>query len=401
MPSGARVGSATLCWPSSMNGLAAGPSWAFLDRVQELVLAPAHVDGAGAGHRRVRPRDRAVERPVDLHRRRAGAVAAQQRVGTSRQVGHARQRLRHHVGDDESARRTRSSALDAADPAAAVSDPRHARVGVDLAAERLAVGDERVRQPFGAAPRGRPADGVPEQVQIERGDRRAGAVRRRVAVHRGAVEPGARVRSRRTGACRARRRCRAASARSRAACSGPAPPSSLTGPPSGGKPVSIVARTASKLSRNGLGELRPVPADARRRCGRGRGRGTSRRHRAAGARRPASGCTHSRPCSASGIRLHTGDADRRRIDRREGVVVEAGQRQLLGAHRPAGRVRGLQDQHLAPRLGEPDGGREPVRPGPDDDRVASRHRARAIWRIMLRSSSAPQNACWASEPAVL
>ena len=43
LPSGARVGSATLCWPSSRNGCVGGPVVGLLDRAQELVL--------GAGRR--------------------------------------------------------------------------------------------------------------------------------------------------------------------------------------------------------------------------------------------------------------------------------------------------------------------------------------------------------------
>ena len=70
--------------------------------------------------RRRRPRDRAVQRPVDLDRRRArsGSGAARRGTGRERVAGQREQRVRHDVGDDErrrrSARRRRARRRDAA-----------------------------------------------------------------------------------------------------------------------------------------------------------------------------------------------------------------------------------------------------------------------------------------------
>jgi hypothetical protein len=60
----------------------------------------------------------------------------------------------------------------------------------------------------------------------------------------------------------------------------------------------------------------------------------------------------------------------RRIDRREGVVDEAGQGQLLAAHGAAGMIGGLQDQHLPPGLSQADGRSQSVGAAADDDGVA-------------------------------
>jgi len=51
-------------------------------------------------------------------------------------------------------------------------------------------------------------------------------------------------------------------------------------------------------------------------------------------------------------------------------MQEAGQRQLLRAYRSAWLIGGLEYHRLAPCLGEPDGGGEPVRSTADDDRGA-------------------------------
>ena len=84
-------------------------------------------------------------------------------------------------------------------------------------------------------------------------------------------------------------------------------------------------------------------------------------------------------------------------------MAEAGQRQLLGPHRAAGAVGGLEHEHRTSGLGEPDRGGEPVGPGADDDRVGHSAICLASWWSMLRASSSrwPQNACWASLPAAL
>jgi len=57
------------------------------------------------------------------------------------------------------------------------------------------------------------------------------------------------------------------------------------------------------------------------------------------------------------------------MDRRADVVAEAGQRQLRGARPAADRVPRFEDEDRASRLGEGDGGGQPVRAGADDDGV--------------------------------
>ena len=63
---------------------------------------------------------------------------------------------------------------------------------------------------------------------------------------------------------------------------------------------------------------------------------------------------------------------RQRQDRRAHVVAEPGQRQLHGPRPAAGLRGGLVDADRAPGTGQRDGRGQPVRPGPDDDRVDRR-----------------------------
>src|SRR5438067_2042687 len=79
-------------------------------------------------------------------------------------------------------------------PAAALGDDLgDRRRAAHAAAELLQARDERLCQPPGAALGAGPADRVSEEVQVRRRDRTARAVRRDVAVHRRAVQPGARA----------------------------------------------------------------------------------------------------------------------------------------------------------------------------------------------------------------
>ena len=85
--------------------------------------------GAGLARLGRAPRDRAVERPVELERRRAVAVAAQRaRVARRQRVaGERGERAGHHVGDHE--RRGEPLAvreLDADDASALGGDARDA-----------------------------------------------------------------------------------------------------------------------------------------------------------------------------------------------------------------------------------------------------------------------------------
>jgi hypothetical protein len=90
------------------------------------------------------------------------------------------------------------------------------------------------------------------------------------------------------------------------------------------------------------------------------------------------------------------------IDGRERVVLEARQRELLGAYRAARPVGRLEDRDRVPGLGQADRGGEPVRAAADDHGVAA-HEAtrRASWCSSDSRSTlpSPQNECWASRPA--
>ena len=370
---------------------------------------PADVHRAGAAHVRVLPRDRAVERPVDLDRRRRRGRSVLQR-GASTRPGRSAMRRAARRGItsaiDDRGREALVGGRDAGHAARRRSARARPRAPVRISPPRRAqVGDERVGQALGAAARARPADGVAEQVQVEGGDRAAGAVRRRVAVHRGAVEPGARAavleqplaeaRPPSRAACRAnssaaavRRRAAAAARRS-----------------AGSRRASWRARRRS-ASRNGAlnsAQRSPSPRAAAACASSSRGTAAPPRRRAAGARSRRPGA----PTRARARQRHAREHRRRgarRVDRGERVVAEAGQRQLLGAHGAAGRVGGLEHEHRAPGLGEPDRGREPVRARADDHGVAhaASRLARAGAAGSARASSPwPQNACWASLPATL
>jgi hypothetical protein len=57
------------------------------------------------------------------------------------------------------------------------------------------------------------------------------------------------------------------------------------------------------------------------------------------------------------------------MDRRADVVAEARERQLCSARSTADRLLRFEDADRASGLRERDSGREPIRPGADDDRV--------------------------------
>jgi hypothetical protein len=375
------------------------------DGGHELLLGSSHVDGPGAVDVRVLPGDRAVERPVDLDRRRALDVGAQRlAVPRGQLFGHPHQRARHDVGDHGARAELLVGGRDAAHAPARRQHSLHPRAGADLAAEAVQVGDECVGESLGTAARTRPADGVAEQVQVEGRDRGAGAVGRRVAVHRGAVEPGA-----------------------RAAVVEQPPPEVHGGrrqqPGELGEPQRAGSREQAQraFDRREAGQhRRPDGAEVlderarERRPGRAVGaeaRGgrvevaVEHDRLAPGQRMPIAG-RRMDPLEPVVCQRHArehGRGRRRRVDGGERVVVKARQRQLLGPHGPAGAVGGLEHEHLAAGLGEPDRGGEAVRPGADHDRVAHAASCFASWCSMLNASSPPwpQNACWASLPASL
>ena len=313
-----------------------------LDRAQELVLARRR--RARCRRRatsRVRPTGsgrRAPSRPSPSPRRARSASA---RVGTSRAASPA---IRSSAAGITSATTVRAvnslvRGRDAGDAAVAVQDPRRRGRSVRTSPPSdCEVGDERVGQPLRAAARARPADGVAEQVQVEGGDRasrRRPAACRRASPRRSsqAREPPSSNSRLPRPTERARQQPREvqqpqrAGAR-RAACSGP---------PTGGKPESIVARTASKCSRNGSRELRPALAVARRggveaRRGARRGRGRGRRPR-----RPGSGCAEH------GRRVHPLQAvlgqRHAREHRRRGAGRDRRRRTCRGGSRAASAPR--------------------------------------------------------------
>ena len=140
------------------------------------------------------PGDLVPERPVDLERGRADAVAAQRAgvPGGQGIVGERGERGGHHVGDDDAGAEPLSArelhAGDAATVGEHALDPRPA---AHRAAELLQMGEQCLGEPPGAALGAGPADPVAEQHQVGGGDRAARGARRDVGVHRRAVQPRA------------------------------------------------------------------------------------------------------------------------------------------------------------------------------------------------------------------
>ena len=375
-PAGARVGSATRLLAEQQER-ALGQRARDVRRGREhLVLVPADVHRAGARHVLVLPRDRPVERPVELDRRGPEPVAPQpRRVAPAQRVAAQREeRRRQHVGHDDRGRDALAALdLDARHAAALDGDPRRARAGADAAAERGQVADERVGEPPRAALRARPADRVAEQVEVRRRDRAARAVRRDVAVHRRAVEPRARAaRPEQLGRERGGGREQQARELERPAQAqgGEQPRRSRDGR----EPGEHRRPQRAEVAQVGRGERAPaLPVAGRERVQARGGRvdvpeqdggaPVRQRMRRAGPRvHPAQAVALERPA-----REHR-RGDRRGVDRREHVVTEARERELLGGHRAAGARRGLEHEHVAPGLGQRDRGRQPVRPRADDDR---------------------------------
>ena len=201
----------------------------------------------------VGPRDRAVERPVDLQRRRRRRRSASAARGTSARArrrpaaasacGMTSATTSPRVDRSRRPRSRRPSRGRRDDSTAPPARPSRTSPPSDSQ-----VGHERVGQPPGAAARARPADRVARAGSGRPPRSRVPArVRRRVAVHRRAVQPRARSRRRRTAAaprptddCRQQPRELQRAERPRAG------QQLAAAPPTGGKPASIVARTASQ-----------------------------------------------------------------------------------------------------------------------------------------------------------
>ena len=235
--------------------------------------------------------------------------------------------------------------------------------------------DERVRQGRGTAARARPAHRMAHQVEMHGGDRAPGAPGRDVAVHRRPVQPGARAvareqpRGERLGgreqqprpgehAVRAegRQQPRRPGDRREAVHHRVAPRAEPVQVRRGERaPRRAVARDEHVQRRDRLVEV----AGQRRRAPVGK------RVRIAAAR------VHPRePVALERPACEHGRGRRGRVHRGEHVVAEAGERQLLRRDRAARRRVRLEHRHRHPRLGERDGGGEPVGPAADHDRVS-------------------------------
>ncbi len=241
-------------------------------RLEHLRRRPADVDGARLAGLRRAPGNLPVERPVDLERRRAVAVAAQ-RAHVARP---AAPRPRGPRAPPASRRRSRTGAVSRSPPASSTPTTRP-RSTANLVARRA--GAHALRPaPAGRRPaRRRAFRPRPRGWASPRRDR-AGSDRRRrsrcpraPAAHRSA-SPGRTAtrafRRRRTAPRRAPEPASAAAARSRASPRGPSPAASRIAARTGGKPPSIVRRRASNCRMSGSAKARqrsPSPAWTRSR----------------------------------------------------------------------------------------------------------------------------------------
>ncbi len=338
-----------------------------------------------AGDRR-RPRDRAVEGPVELQRRRAVAEAPERRRVAPAEglAGEPEQGVGRHVGDHPArADPLAPGQLDADHPAALAGDPGHRRPGAHAAAERLEVADQRPAQPVRPALRARPARPVAEEVQVGGRDRAATPRGRDVTVHRRAVEPGPSARApEELGAERLGRHQQQphevdhpghAQAGEQA-----------DGTAEGREPREHRPPQRVEVRDVRLGERPPPPAIAR----------AQRIHAPRRALEVAIQADR-RPVLADRVgvarpRVHPaqpeprerhpgvhGGGGSRRIHRGEGVVAEPGQGQRLRAHRPPGRAGRLEHEHPPAGAGEPDRRGEAVRTRPDHHRVVVHQAARS------------------------
>ena len=191
-PAGARVGSATALLAEQEKRPLGQPAVGALEGGEQRRLVAADVDRSRSPGLRGSPRNRAIERPVDLHRGRAEVISGEHRAVPpgQRRTGHLQQRTGQHVGHHRAGRQLLPTGhADSGHPPALDGDPLDAGTGADTAAELLEVCHQRVGDSPRAAARARPSDGVPEQLQVEAGDRRARTGGQDVAVHRGAVQP--------------------------------------------------------------------------------------------------------------------------------------------------------------------------------------------------------------------
>ena len=420
LPPGARDGSASDCWPSSRNGRSGSRSWLSAIVRTSSCLAARHVDGAGAPRLRRLPRDRPVERPVDLDRGRPVAVAAQQRAGTGlarASPASASERVRHHVGDHHVGGQALVAAGDphAGDAAVRRLDRLDRRAGAQLAAQLAQVADERVGQALGPARRAGPADRVAHQVQIRDRDRAAGVRGRDVAVTGRAVQPRPRAGPGEQATPKSLGRA-GTSSPNRAAPSGPSSESSR----SDAADRREARRASSRGSpRNRRAAARRTPASAlpspalrRLEARLGRVEVAVERHRAPVRERMGVAGARVDPAQAVVVRAASGrtPARRRRPDRPRRTC--RGGSPAASAPRSAPRRR----RGRPPRARSPDGpasasriaaarpfGPAPITTvfiGPSGVHGRAHATCSASWCSMLSraTSPSPQKACWAARP---
>ena len=297
------------------------------------------MDGAGCVRRRARPRDRAVEGPVHLDRRRVELEAAHARrhprAAGRRGRPAGRTGRGDHVGDHRAA---------GGDPLAVRGAHRRSRdrrstsmpvdLGVARGSRRRADSSRRASasgELAGAALGHREADGLAEHASSAAPSARSPA--RRAGCRRAPALPGEqqpRRRRRRTGCARARRpgvsRVLTKREPADAGAAGPARPSpartggnGVSSAPTrcGADPVPLGAQLAARRRRH-RGAARP----AARRSPRGRGAAAPTRRPASGARAPPGACRQLSPCSSRPKARIVRRGGRERVEGAERVVHE-------------------------------------------------------------------------------
>ena len=380
-------------------------------RAAQLGGGAADVHRAGAAGVLVLPRDRPIQRPVELHRLRPVAEAHRAaHVGVAERVGGERDEAVRGRRRDDRARGDLVAAgeLDALDPPALREHAHRRRVHARLAAALVQGARQRPGDRARAALRARPADRVAEDVQPDTGDRAARAVQRRVAVQRRAVQPRRAVAVQDLAGEILRRHEQQADELQRAVeleGGQQAPPGERGKPGQHRRPQRV---EVVQVRRDELLPALPVAGAERVERAHGVVEVLGERGAAPAGQRVDHRDLRLDPAQAVALELEL--LEHRRGDAGgmhggEDVVLKAGQRQLGGLGGAAERRRSLDDEHRAPGAGQRDRRGQPVGPGADDDRVVARlaHGAavrRAIWCSMLDSGrSSPQNACWALRPA--
>jgi hypothetical protein len=296
----------------------------------------AEMDGGGARNLGGAPRDRAVERVVDLEDARAVAPTLEAAaVGRREEVAGEREQLpRRDVADDDVAARE-------------VAQRGDGMSGLDLAAEFAQPCSERVGDRLRAAARKRPAVRVRETQEAEPEAGSALAFERQDRMRRGSQEQ--RLGMRRRQPFRDGRRL-AQRARGETPCS---------------PRRSCQARDRSQKERRDLdrGADEPRVLRAER-----VGRALDEERRSVVERMRERGRRFD-PLDVETELAEERRCGRERVDRRADVVSKPGKRQLERARAAADRVLRLEDEDGPSGLGESDGGSEPVRARADDDRV--------------------------------